>query len=73
MRSAFHSLEIVGIARGTARRRLDAPNGRAIAFARTSGGGGAGVYIANADGTGKAVKVYAGSTTGVDWGPAPKD
>ncbi len=49
------------------------PNGRAIAFARTSGGGGAGVYIANADGTGKAVKVYSGSTTGVDWGPAPKD
>lgn len=49
------------------------PNGRAIAFARTSGGGGAGIYIANADGTGKAVKVYRGSTTGVDWGPAPKD
>jgi len=49
------------------------PNGRAIAFARTSGGGGAGIYIANADGTGKAVKVYSGSTTGVDWGPAPKD
>jgi TolB protein len=47
------------------------PNGRAIAFARTSSG--AGVYIANADGTGKAVKVYAGSVTGVDWGPAPKD
>jgi len=49
------------------------PNGRAIAFSRTSGGGGAGIYIANADGTGKAVKVYSGSTTGVDWGPAPKD
>lgn len=49
------------------------PNGRAIAFARTSGGGGAGIYIASADGTGKAVKVFSGSTTGVDWGPAPKD
>ncbi len=49
------------------------PDGRAIAFARTSGGGGAGIYIANADGTGKAIKVYSGSTTGVDWGPAPKD
>jgi TolB protein len=49
------------------------PDGRAIAFSRTSGAGGAGVYIANADGTGKAVKVYSGSTTGVDWGPAPKD
>ncbi len=46
-----------------------APNGRAIAFSRS----GQGIFIANADGTGKAVKVYSGSTTGVDWGPAPKD
>jgi TolB protein len=46
------------------------PNGRAIAFA-SSRGGGSGVYIANADGTGKAVKVWSGSATGVDWGPAP--
>jgi TolB protein len=46
------------------------PNGRAIAFART-GGGGSGVYIAPADGKGTAVKVYSGSVTGVDWGPAP--
>lgn len=46
------------------------PNGRAIAFART--GKGAGVYIANADGTGKAVKVWSGTATGVDWGPTPK-
>jgi TolB protein len=46
------------------------PNGRAIAFAR-SGGGGSGVYITNADGTGKATKIWAGSATGVDWGPAP--
>jgi TolB protein len=45
------------------------PNGRAIAFARA----GQGVYIANSDGTGKAVKVWSGSATGVDWGPAPKD
>ncbi len=43
------------------------PNGRAIAFARA----GQGVFIANADGTGKAVKVWTGSATGVDWGPAP--
>ena len=47
------------------------PNGRAIAFASTRSGG-SGVYIANADGTGTAVKVYSGSVTGVDWGPAPK-
>ncbi|MBX3155252.1 MAG: PD40 domain-containing protein [Deltaproteobacteria bacterium] len=45
------------------------PNGRAIAFARA----GVGVFIANADGTGKAVKVWSGSATGVDWGPAPKE
>ncbi len=43
------------------------PNGRAIAFARA----GQGVFIANADGTGKAVRVWSGSATGVDWGPAP--
>ncbi len=45
------------------------PNGRAIAFARA----GAGVFIANSDGTGKATKVWSGSATGVDWGPAPRD
>jgi len=43
------------------------PNGRAIAFARA----GQGVFITNADGTGKAVKVWSGAATGVDWGPAP--
>jgi TolB protein len=43
------------------------PNGRAIAFARA----GQGVFIANADGTGKAIKVWSGSATGIDWGPAP--
>lgn len=45
------------------------PDGRAIAFSRA----GQGIFIANADGTGTAVKVYNGSTTGVDWGPAPRD
>lgn len=44
------------------------PNGRAIAFARA----GKGVYIANADGTGKATQIWSGSATGVDWGPAPE-
>ena len=45
------------------------PNGAAIAFARA----GQGVFIAKADGQGKAIKVWSGSATGVDWGPAPKD
>jgi len=45
------------------------PNGRAIAFARA----GQGVFIANADGTGTAMKVWSGSATGVDWGPAPRE
>lgn len=43
------------------------PNGRAIAYARA----GQGIYVSNADGSGKAVKVYSGNATGVDWGPAP--
>ncbi len=47
------------------------PNGRVIAFARS--GSGSGVYIANSDGTGKATKVWSGSATGVDWGPAPSE
>lgn len=47
-----------------------APNGRAIAFARTRGGE-SGVYIASLDG-GPAVRVYEGSVAGVDWGPARK-
>ena len=45
------------------------PNGRAIAFTRE----GQGIFIANADGTGTPIKVYGGATTGVDWGPAPRD
>ena len=48
------------------------PNGRMIAFA-SSRSGGAGIYIAPADGKGKATKVYSGSATGVDWGPAPSN
>jgi TolB protein len=47
------------------------PNGRAVAFA-SSRSGGSGVYIASADGTGDAVRVYRGAATSVDWGPAPK-
>jgi TolB protein len=47
------------------------PNGRAIAFA-SARSGGAGVYVAPADGAGKAVKVWSGVATGVDWGPAPR-
>jgi TolB protein len=47
-----------------------APNGRAIAFASTRPGG-AGIYLANADGTGDAVKVWSGVGTSVDWGPTP--
>ena len=43
------------------------PNGAAIAFARA----GQGIFIANAEGTGTPVKVWSGSATGVDWGPAP--
>jgi TolB protein len=43
------------------------PNGRAIAFARA----GQGVFIGSADGSGKAVKVWSGAATGIDWGPAP--
>lgn len=46
------------------------PNGRAIAFA-SSRSGGSGIYVANADGTGTAKKVWSGSATGVDWGPTP--
>ena len=45
------------------------PNGRVIAYARQ----GQGIYISNADGSGKATKVYSGAATGVDWGPAPKE
>jgi TolB protein len=47
------------------------PNGRALAFASTRKEG-SGVYIANADGTGKQTRVYKGGATSVDWGPMPK-
>jgi TolB protein len=46
------------------------PNGRMIAFA-SSRKGGAGIYLARADGSGKATRIYKGAATGVDWGPAP--
>ncbi len=46
------------------------PNGRAIAFA-SQRKGGAGIYVANADGTGDAVQVWKGWATSIDWGPTP--
>jgi TolB protein len=48
-----------------------APNGRVLAFS-SARKGGAGIYLANADGTGNAVRVYKGNVTSIDWGPAPK-
>jgi TolB protein len=45
------------------------PNGRVIAFARI----GVGIFLANADGSGSATKVWSGNATGVDWGPAPSN
>jgi TolB protein len=54
---------------GNNERPSFAPNGRAIAFASTRRGG-SGVYIANADGTGSAVRVYSGPVTSVSWGPS---
>lgn len=48
-----------------------APNGRVLAFS-SARKGGAGIYLANADGSGNAVRVYKGSVTSIDWGPAPK-
>ncbi len=47
-----------------------APNGRVIAFS-SSRSSGAGVYLANADGTGEQHLVYRGGATSVDWGPMP--
>jgi TolB protein len=47
------------------------PNGRVIAFSSVRKGG-SGVFIANADGTGNAIKVYSGSAMSVDWGPMPR-
>lgn len=48
-----------------------APNGMAIAFSSSGRKGGSGIYLANADGTGDARKVWSGSATSVDWGPTP--
>ncbi|WP_053332814.1 Tol-Pal system beta propeller repeat protein TolB [Haliangium ochraceum] len=47
------------------------PNGRAIAFA-SERREGAGIYIANADGSGTQRRVYSGVATSIDWGPAPR-
>lgn len=46
------------------------PNGRVIAFSSSRDGGG--VYLANADGSGKQRKVKSSSATSLDWGPAPR-
>ncbi|MCG8420523.1 MAG: Tol-Pal system beta propeller repeat protein TolB [Proteobacteria bacterium] len=45
------------------------PNGHAIAFASVRRRGGSGIYVVNADGTGKQVRIYKGKVTAVDWGP----
>ena len=47
-----------------------APNGRAIAFSSRRPAG-AGIYIANADGTGPAVRIWGGIGTSPSWGPMP--
>lgn len=47
-----------------------APGGRVLAFASTRKEG-AGIYVANADGTGEQRRIYKGSATSPDWGPAP--
>ena len=56
---------------GTNEEPSFSPNGRAIAFSSVRKGG-AGIYIAPADGTGNAIKVWSGVSTGVDWGPMPR-
>lgn len=69
----LHSGKMVRITQGQGNNEEPSfsPNGRAIAFASVRKGG-AGIYIANADGTGRQVRVYKGYATSVDWGPAPK-
>ncbi len=42
-----------------------------IAFASTGRADGSGIYLANADGTGKQHKIWSGTATSVDWGPTP--
>jgi TolB protein len=56
---------------GTNEEPAFAPNGRAIAFASVRRGK-PGIYIANADGTGKATLVWKGIGTSVSWGPVPR-
>ena len=55
---------------GTNEEPSFSPNGRAIAFASRRKQG-AGIYVANADGTGKQHRIYAGDATSIDWGSAP--
>ncbi len=47
------------------------PNGRAIAFSSRRPGG-AGIYVANADGSGPAVRIWRGIGTSPSWGPMPQ-
>jgi TolB protein len=47
-----------------------APGGRVLVFASMRAGG-AGLYLANADGTGEQKLVYKGNVTSPDWGPVP--
>ena len=56
--------------RGNNEEPAFAPSGRAIAFASRRPDG-AGIYIANADGSGPAVRVWSGIGTSVTWGPVP--
>jgi TolB protein len=46
------------------------PNGRVLAFS-SNRPGGAGLYLANADGTGEQHVIYRGAGTSIDWGPMP--
>ncbi len=48
------------------------PNGRSIAFA-SDRKEGAGIYMANADGSGSQHRIYTGNATSISWGPAPRN
>jgi len=49
-----------------------APNGRVLAFYSVRAGTGAGIYLANADGTGEQRIVFKGEGRSPDWGPMGK-